>query len=116
MSRHCTSTYVMTIAAVLLINVIAVGRVDTIRCYQVGSSSFSDELMLTVKDIVEASGDYAVLYDAAGYTRLDDFARGTASYDSWLAENMPRIQSGNYDYVISQTINFAYLNPAEHDT
>ncbi|MBD3240753.1 MAG: hypothetical protein GF331_09230 [Chitinivibrionales bacterium] len=93
-----------------------VAQPDTIRIFRVGSSSFPAELLTNTGYIMAASGDYVLEQQSSLYTRLDDIVKDPPSYDSWLDRHIPWIESGNFDYVIIQTINWVYINPAEHDT
>lgn len=101
----------------LLIAMAAVVSLDarTIRLYKCGSSSFPDEILELTKEMIEAGSDDVLEFERAGYTRLDQFVDGRASYEDWLDRYMPAIESGNFDYVIFQTINWYYNSPSYHD-
>lgn len=88
---------------------------QTIRIYRVGSSSFGNKLAIQIEELIEASGNYTVEWGASGYTRLDQWATGEASYQAWLDAKMPEIIFGNYDYVIIQTIAWFNINPTSQE-
>ncbi len=103
------------VAVSVLAAALSAGAQQTIRIYTVGSSSFGQKLVDQIVDLVEASGPYTVETGASGYTRLDQWASGEASYQAWLDEKMPDIMLGNYDYVIVQTISWFNLNPTSQE-
>lgn len=113
-SRHVPT--LLAVAAVLFVAAPSWSATDTIRVYRVGSSSFSAEVLTNTGYIMAASGDYVLEEEASGYTRLDDIVKDPPSYDTWVDQHLPHIASGDFDYVIFQTINWVYINPAEHDT
>jgi hypothetical protein len=112
------STRALQLAKCLVVGCLAVSALDaaTFRVYKCGSSSFPDEILETARDIIEAGSEHTIAIDRAGYTRLDNFVDGVADYQEWLTAYMPRIQSGNYDFVIFQTINWYYNSPLLHDS
>ena len=91
----------------------------TIKVYRVGSSSFGYDLIQMTRYIIEASGNYHLVCDRqedqAGYTRLDRFVTRPGLYEEWREEVMPKIEAGQYDYVIVQTIGWLNFTPEQHD-
>lgn len=90
-----------------------------IKVYRVGSSSFSYILIEDTRAIVEASGDYKLICDAkqdqAGYTRLDQFLTQPGLFEEWCEQQIPRIKSGGYDFVIIQTIGWLNFTPEQQE-
>jgi len=91
----------------------------TIKVFRVGSSSFSYVLIQDTRAIVEASGKYKLICDAkadqAGYTRLDQFLTQPGLFDQWCDEQIPRIEVGDYDFVIIQTIGWLNFTPQQQE-
>jgi len=91
----------------------------TIKVFRVGSSSFSYMLIQDTRAIVEASGDYKLLCDEkgdqAGYTRLDQFLTQPGLFEEWRREQIPRIEAGDYDFVIIQTIGWLNFKPEQQE-
>jgi len=97
----------------------ASAEVEEIKVYRVGSSSFPYELIEQTRAIVEASGDYKLICDPkadqAGYTRLDRFRSQPGLFEEWCEEQIPKIEAGDYDYVIFQTIGWLNSRPEDQD-
>lgn len=93
-------------------------QVKEIKVLRVGSSSFGYELIEQTRAIMEALGDYRLVCDAkedgAG-VRLDRFVRYPGLSELWCEETLPRIEAGDYDYVIIQTIGWLNFTPEQQD-
>jgi hypothetical protein len=113
-ARRMTARFVLFISALLLTGVLSARAVQTIRVYKIGSSSFPDELVINTKSLVEAAGDYTIVFDGASYTRLDQFVTQPYLFTQWTNQYLPIISAGNYDYVIFQTIGWFNLTPEQH--
>ncbi len=122
MTRPRTALFVAW--AVLLFAITLGGAAEleqpqAIKVYRVGSSSFGFDLIQMTRDIVEAPGNYRLVCDRqedqAGYTRLDRFVTRPGLYEEWREDVMPKIEAGQYDYVIVQTIGWLNFTPEQHD-
>jgi hypothetical protein len=89
-----------------------------IKVLRVGSSSFPYGLIEYARAIAEESGKYEIISgkeDSTGYTRLDKFISQPGLFEEWCREQLPKIQSGNYDFVIIQTIGWPGMTPDQQD-
>ena len=103
----------LLIAHLVLVPLLAQAQTQIDVCYM-GSSSSPAELYETVARIVEASGDYEMSYThLGGYFRLDYFAKDSMQYVDWIADYMPQIEAGNYDFAVMQLFALTYLSPGQ---
>ena len=103
------------LSGLTFIMLVAANAQQNIRVYKVGSSSFSNEIMLDTKAMLESSGLYTLEWNSSGYTRLDDFVKMPYLYTEWCNTYLPLIQSGNYNWVVFQTIDWYFLSPAQQE-
>lgn len=104
-----------TILLVLACTFAATSQSDTIRVFASGSSSFGEGILIGAKEIIEAEGQYVFEYETSGYTRLDEFVKYPYMYGEWCDQNIPRIESGDFDFVVFQTIGWYNLTPEQQD-
>ena len=91
---------------------------EQIKVLRVGSSSFPYMLIENIRAIVEASGKYELICakeDDTGYSRLDKFIGQPGLFEEWCREQVPKIQAGNYDFVIIQTIGWLGMKPEQQE-
>ncbi len=106
----------MLLAVLVWLAATAAHALQTIRVYRVGSSSFGAELLDNTRYLLEAGGAHTLVYDSAGYTRLDDFVTKPYTFHQWTNTYLPVIMNGAYDYVVFQTIGWFNLTPEQHQT
>lgn len=116
MGRSCVFLTVLLLPG-LVTSVDADDKIITV--FRVGSSSFSYTLIEDTRAIVEASGKYKLVCDKhgdqSGYTRLDQFITQPGLFEEWCDEQIPRIEAGDYDFVIIQTIGWLHFTPEQQE-